>query len=472
MKCWPVIILLIFSFVRSGATMPDSIELLSIKEYLQIVSKHHPMVYQSDLLREQASANLMLAKGSLDPKIQGSLDRKSFDEKNYYTIIESGLKIPTWFGAEIRAGYSNSTGQNLNNSDLLPLRGIWELGISLPLLKGLVIDERRAEIKQAKLFVKANEQERIMLLNTLYFDAMQAYLDWQVAYANLSIAQEGLAIAQNRFEGIKQSYLNGDKPAIDTLESFITTQNRMQSLVLAEQELRNSQFNIQNFLWLDGYVPLELERNTIPEEIEITWCRSEVDYLSLIKENLIVEHPEVLLYSFKLSELEIERRMTKDALKPDLRVSYNPLFGSTEDRLFASPDINDYKAGASLKYPLFLRKERAKIRLTELKIESTNIEQVTKRQSLLMKLEQYANDARRLEERLNVLYGVIENYGKLLGAENVKLQIGESSIFLINSREQKYLESRQKLILEQKKLLKNRFLFLLFSGELANTFVN
>ena len=51
---------------------------------------------------------------------------------------------------------------------------------------------------------------------------------------------------------------------------------------------------------------------------------------------------------------------------------------------------------------------------------------------------------------------MVENYEKLLEAEIRKFDIGESSLFLINSRESKLIEARIKLISMETKLQKER----------------
>ena len=47
---------------------------------------------------------------------------------------------------------------------------------------------------------------------------------------------------------------------------------------------------------------------------------------------------------------------------------------------------------------------------------------------------------------------MVEDYSKLLKAEERKFQVGESSIFLVNSRESKLIDSRLKAIELENKL--------------------
>ena len=58
----------------------------------------------------------------------------------------------------------------------------------------------------------------------------------------------------------------------------------------------------------------------------------------------------------------------------------------------------------------------------------------------------YRNLLANTRDQIELYAEVSANYARLLEAENEKFRIGESSIFLLNSREQKLLEAQLKLI--------------------------
>lgn len=442
--------------------------ILELDQFLDIVKQHHPVSYKSDLLLDMAQSNELMARGGFDPKLEADYDQKFYDKKNYYSLLGAGLKIPTWFGADVKVGYDNSQGQFLDRSDLLPAQGIWNLGISVPLGKGLVIDERRAILKQAKVLTKMSLQDQRILLNELLFEAAVSYLQWQESTLALAIKEEGEALARDRFVATVESFEKGDKPAIDTLESLLALQSRQQDVMMAQQELENARLLIENFLWLDGNVPLELESLTRPEEIQLPIYQSQIDSILAVQSLFIKQHPELLLYEYKRESLEIENRLNREALKPDIQVGYFPLVGTNEESLLTPFDIQDYKLGATFNYPLFLRKERGKIKMTNLKLQEVQYDVDLKEQSLGLKLDTYQNNMAVFENQVTLLEEIQANYQELLTAENLKFSIGESSIFLVNAREVKYLESRLKLLSTQLKLQKNKFGYLFSAGYLPN----
>jgi outer membrane protein TolC len=454
----------LFSFTLIGQ---DS-NILTFREYILIVKENHPVMFQSKLLDEIAKSTKRIAKGGFDPKLEMNWNQKSFDEKNYYSLASGTIKVPTWYGIDLKAGYDRNSGVFLNDSDVIPTRGLWNAGISVPLGKGLIIDNRRAELKRADVYQSVTDQEQELMINELLYESSITYLEWQASKAYLDIANEGLELAIIRLNGTRNSFINGDKPAIDTLESFISVQTRLLDYQKAEQSLNNSTIALNNYLWINGEVPVELSENTDPEEMSINLLQPALDSLALLQEVWIESHPELLLYDYKLANIDIDQSLAKEELKPDIRVNYNPLVGVTEDALIDQFNANNYKLGATISYPIVQRKQRGKIQLNKIKIQDTEYKRSIKNQELVIKLNTYINNIQQTLRQYELLDETVTNYNRMLIAENRKLSVGESSIFLVNSRESKYLNSRYKQIEASRKLIFNRLTYLWYSARIAN----
>lgn len=458
----------IFLFYLLGITlMGQESTLISFDEYITLVKENHPVMYQSKLLADRANVTKRIAKGAFDPKMEGSWNQKSFDDKNYYSYASGAIKVPTWYGIDLKAGYERNSGQFLNDSDFIPSRGLWNAGISIPLGKGLIIDNRRAELKKADIYKSVTEQEQILMINQVLYQASLAYLEWQSATAFLNIADEGIALANNRLEGTRSSFINGDKPAIDTLESFISLQNRQIEYQKAEQLVRTTRNELNNFLWLDGDIPLETDYDSQPEDISINQLQTSLDSLILTQDQWIANHPELLLYDYKIADIQVDQRLAKEDLKPEVRINYNPLIGVADDALFDQFSPNNYKLGATFSYSIFQRKERGKIQLNEIKSNDVSYQRSIKNQELITKLTSYKINIQQTQIQNRQIEETISNYNKMLNAENRKFSIGESSIFLVNSRESKYLQSRYKRIEVSRKLIFNRLTYLMMTSRMS-----
>ena len=56
---------------------------LSYNEFLGFVKKYHPMVKRANLEISKAQADLMVARGGFDPKIEVDFSQKKFKDKEY-----------------------------------------------------------------------------------------------------------------------------------------------------------------------------------------------------------------------------------------------------------------------------------------------------------------------------------------------------------------------------------------------------
>ena len=429
----------------------------SLEEYLELVRQNHPMSRQAVLLNEQANANMLKARGGFDPKLYGDWERKSFDGQNYFNIGEGGMKLPTWYGIEGKLGYNWTSGVFLNPENKLPANGQAIVGLKVPLLQGLVIDQRRAGLFQARIIRNANSNEQRLLMNNLLFDAAKIYWEWALSNAYFSVYERAVDVATQRYEAVKISYVQGDEPAIDTLEAYIQVQDRTLQRNDARLLLRNATLSLRNFLW-GNENPLPID--TTRQPVGLAAASQNINLLSAPADELVASHPELLGYDFKIQELEVERRLKAEMLKPRVDVEYNLLgdgvdLRPNEDNGAVSDLLREnYKLGASVSFPLFLRKERGGLRLTDLKLTEAGLGMTQKRQELRNKISAYQNNLKNLRQQIVLATQMRENYVRLLRAENIKFEIGESSLFLINSRENKLIEAELKLAKLQAELRK------------------
>ena len=161
---WCLVTVLLFCCSLSFAQ--DSTRTLSEAAFLNIVRAYHPMVKQASLMVERAQADLTASRAGFDPAFYVAADRKTFDGKNYYNYLNPELKIPSWFGVEVKAGLENNRGDFTNPE--LSLGKSSYLGVSVPVAKNLLMDKRRAALQQAKIFREQSKAEQSLAINDLH----------------------------------------------------------------------------------------------------------------------------------------------------------------------------------------------------------------------------------------------------------------------------------------------------------------
>lgn len=456
MKQFQFIVLLIFSsFVFS---QDKNLQELTYNEYLGYVKKYHPMVKSANLEVNSAQANLMMARGGFDPKIEVDFDKKQFKDSQYYSLLNSSFKIPTWYGIEVKAGFDNSEGVYVNPQNTLPNQGLTSLGINIPLGQGLLINQRMADLRKAKIQIQLSQAERKLQAIEVLYNASVAYFNWKRNYSEVQLYTEYLKNAEIRFNGVASLIKNGDKPAIDRVEAGIIVRNRKLNLEDSQLKLAKARLELSNFLWLENNVPLELQDTIIPEDKLENTIKETLKTNELLVETISIEnHPKINSLQSKLDILEVERKLKANSLLPKIDLGYHYL---SEPNYWNDTNFNNYKVGMNFSFPLFLRKERGGLQLAKFKIQDTKYSLDLERVQLKNKINAQQTEINSLERQRKLISDLVKDYNTMLSSEERLFSFGESSIFLINSRENNLVSSQlSELSLENRYLISNAELF-------------
>ena len=432
----------VFGQIQEENSVDISSEILTFEEFLGFVKKHHPLVKQANLTLNIGEANLLKARGGFDPKIEVDFDRKKFKDIEYYEQLNSTFKIPTWFGVELKANFEQNSGQFLDPSLTVPNEGLYSAGVSFSLAQGLLINDRMAALKKAKIFIRQSQAYRELLVNEIIVEASKAYFEWLQATNEQKIYTNFLDNAQERLLAVERSVEEGDKAAIDITEARITFQNRRLELEAAKLNGIKASLKVSNFLWLNA-VPLQLEEEVLPKSLEIEMLENILNINSILNNKIPSEnHPKLLSLQAKIDGLEVERKLNRNNLLPKVDLQYNFL-SEDYDRLNTFNTVN-YKTFVNLSFPIFLRKERGNLKLTNYKIQDAEFEQDATILELTNKLNAIRFEINSLSEQVLIIEEIVIDYETLVSAEERKFSLGESSLFLINTREQKLIDARLK----------------------------
>ncbi|OXB18789.1 transporter [Flavobacterium reichenbachii] len=414
-------------------------EELSYSEFLGYVKKYHPLVKQANLEVSNAQAKLMAARGGFDPKIEVDYNKKEFKGTEYYSLLNSSFKIPTWYGIEIKAGFDETDGQYYNPQNRTPDAGLTSLGISVALGQGLFINQRMADVREGKLQIKLSDAERKLKAIAVLYKASEAYFEWRKSFNEAQLYKSYLGFASTRFNGVKQLIEHGDSPAIDSVEARITVRNRELNVENGNLKLAKAALNLANYLWIEN-VPVELDANVRPEEnlIETLEQTLRTDAM-LVNVETLDSHPKMQALETKLSMLEINRQLKANLLLPKVNVGYNYI---SEPVYFDSFNADDYKFNIDFSIPIFLRKERGNLKIAKLKIQDLKFDIEQQRLELKNKIKAQQTEISSLKRQKTVIDNLVKDYITMLNSEEKLFSFGESSIFLINSRENNLVSAK------------------------------
>jgi outer membrane protein TolC len=417
---------------------------LSSSEFWQIVQNYHPVVKQTLIDIKQSNASLTMARGAFDPVLQHYSTQKTLDGKNYVDYHAPALSIPTWYGIELSAGIENIQGTRLDPSQTMGQTSY--LGIQIPLAKNLVMDKRRAALQQAKIMQEMAIQDQRAELNKLLLDAMESYIAWVRSYQVLQLVEANYQNASKRLDLLRKSVEFGDRPAVDTLEALTQKQTFENMLSAKALDFANARLSLSAFLWTGDNRPVDLSDEVIPaanEEIRLL-ANADLNLASLL-EKAMQNHPEINNYRNKLDVLGIEKKLKFQSLLPKIDVSYNHLSKGGPSLYGATFLENNYKYGIKFELPLRLSDGRGAYQAAKLKLENEQLNLNQKQVQVTIKVRNYYNQFEALQKQIRTQEAAVANYQSLVRAEESRFELGESSLFLINSREMKSLEAAEKL---------------------------
>lgn len=443
--------------IGQNSAQNDSI--LQYSSFISAVLKNHPLSTMAELQIDAAKANLLKAKGNFDPSISYNFFEKNYDQQRYYRISQAKLNLPTGVGPSLFLTYDYAQGDYVNPENKSSYEGFAGAGVSIPVLRGLIWDENRTELRQAKLIRNASTNQRKLIQNQLIVNATIQYWYWFESYNKLEVSLEGLQLAKIRLNGIIESAKAGDEPYIDTLEAHIQYQNRLVNYQKNWAEYQINQLQLGFFIWTDtnGIVT-----NHIPPRYELFAPPALPNFnKDSIKFKTDV-HPELVDKSLKIGLLEADKKMAWEAFKPQADIIYKPLLSASN--LSYHPE--NYNIGLNVKVPILYRKERGTLQKTNVSIQQTQLELIQKQKELFNKATGSYYELQALEKQIEWQKNNVKNTAELFNAEQQKLSVGESSVFMMNVRENAYLDAEIKLVELLSKYEISLIKYLYFANEL------
>ena len=430
--------------------LPDTAKPVTLENFYQLVTRYHPVVKQTNLLSDVARQEIRLARGNFDPKIESEFLLKHYNNTEYYRLFNGGIKFPTASPITPTLGIERNTGDRLNPEHYISGEYNYQqlyAGIALPLGQGLLTDERRTALKQAQLFSEMMEAEQVKLINKLLLEAAKDYWQWYYSYYNYRLAIRTTAIAEEIFRRVKMNFEGGELATMDTVQANITLLERQVNMQEALLTLRNSTIKVSTYLWDSTMNPVDLSLQHAPVVPSSSIVLSQ-NILEELMGEAKVNHPELRKLDLKIQQLELDRRLASEYMKPRVNVSYymlnQPFTPEGTSNTFVLDD--NYKLGIDFSIPIFLRKERAKVAQTRLKITNTTYDRDITRRQIMNDIQAAYNQLLNNGVILQQQRSMVDNYNRLMSAELLNLENGESDLFKINVQQEKLFNAQSKLI--------------------------
>jgi outer membrane protein TolC len=282
--------------------------------------------------------------------------------------------------------------------------------------------------------------ERDLMIREILFQANLSYLNWSASYQKSLLYEQYLNTISDRHQNIIQLYENGDNPAIDTIESRVNLNTAIDKYLQASKDLMYKRQKLELFIWDEEGNPLSIENEIIPETPDTVIIVFED--ISQLPVPVFENDPIIRKVANKIEQLNLENKLESENLKPALDVKFNTLVNIGNNDFSPLYSTNDYKLGIGFEMPLQNRKTRGQLDLNKAMIGQLEWDQLLYRQKLQNDFIRLGNSISLNQRILANAQLKVRNSQQLYQAEVFKFELGESSVFLLNQRERKYLEAR------------------------------
>ena len=211
------------------------------------------------------------------------------------------------------------------------------------------------------------------------------------------------------------------------------------------------------FLWKDKQDLYEIAQLIFPSSsLDEHSGYSDYEFLvQNVQSRQVQNHASLEYYLQKQNILESERRLKWQSFLPKIDFTYNFFNKENYKSDFLPLFDNNFQYGLKLEIPIFQRQARADYEIAKLKISQNQQDSQLKLREVNTKIETYKYEVTNYFSQIDISAKNLNNYKRLLNAEETRFSNGESSLFLINSRENKLLDAREKNIELKAKFLKS-----------------
>ena len=406
---------------------------------LQNVHKNYPLILKQQEELNSAVAETQAATGAFDSYLSSKHDERLSGFYDGKVTSLQAVKPLSFLNSEVGLGARKSDrnfpiyeGKNdtLDDGELFAK-------IKLSLLQNRDIDDNRSNLRQKKVKEEIKRIEFRQKQLEAQQKATSTYWKWFYSLQNKRITNELYDLAIKRQEMFEKKFKAGDTSKLKLLENNQYIYKRKALLESAKLEELNARIDLSLWLWNDkGEKYTHESLNHLPEE------KFKVIPRDTIPENLLANNPLVDILNKEIMYYEINQEIGENKLMPKLDLTYD----YSDDRGNGSKTLQgaEHRVMLELKIPLERDLGKGKIASAKSKINAKNLELVYLKNQLKLYFFKYQAMMQTLINNHETYMNEVKLAKKLVTAEKRQFEAGQSSLFMINIREEKQAESEVK----------------------------
>lgn len=446
-----------------ATTSPRSATPLTLDRVLESLHARHPALRAAQLKQQSAEGKLRSAGGAFDFQVGASGELSGLGKKAYGVLDVTVMQPTTLWGLNLFAGWVGTygavpvykdqwyhkVGKQFTGYKADPVAGEFgrlHAGVALPLLRDGSIDKARAERLIANAKVSEAEAALIVKLLDLELKAAETYWSWVAAGMQVLIAERLLETAVTRQAQVEEKVKQGADAPIYAVENRKYILKRQKKVVESTQKLQETAIKLSQYWRPDDNADPEIPGTS---QLVDSWPDAlipDTDTARAQAERAAQQRPQFLEFEAKREAAEVYSRLYTNQLLPRLDLT------AAAAQPFDPALKTDLRVTLGFETPLQRRGARGSLQAAEADIARIDAElRVFQDQTVadvlraLVALEAAKQVVALAEAELDLTIQLEE-------AERIKLQEGDSTLLVVNLREQATADSAMSLVDAQKKL--------------------
>lgn len=427
---------------------------LALSQVLSSSDRAFPSVAAAITDVVAADAEALAAQGGFDPSLRGRAfltpqglgSYPQFRSDLTVDVPIPGTGVNAFAGYRFGAPLGNDKNGNPNQIQsyyqerLTFLLGEVRAGVSVPVLRNLWIDRRRATIQRAELGQEAARQAEALQRIEIARLAAFRYWDWVAAGMRREVARDLLRIARDRDRQLATRVRTGDVPLFDQQDNLRAVAQRESLVVQAQRQVEQTRFELSLY-WRNGDgQPQQPEDQLLPRGIpdpDPTFGDG-----ALIDEALS-RRPDVRRLAIQQQQQRVEVSLQKNQLFPaiDLGAIVTQDLGPAGT---ADPKLSNVEVefGAVIDVPILYRLPRGRIQVAEAQLARIEAQLQLLRDRVGVDVKDALSALAAARERVKFTRQEVDVATKLEAGERQKFELGDSNLLFVNIRETQTAEAR------------------------------
>ncbi len=408
---------------------------LSVDDVLLSVEANYPPLLATLLESQIADGATQQARGQFDTLLGATAGTDQF---GYYPNQRLDLGVSQnlrWQGVSAYGGWRVGSGDFPAYRGLDETRNLGEFraGIKVPLLRGRETDERRAALAQAELGQRiANlsiDQQRLLVRQL----ATNRYWDWVAAGQRLRIAQDLLRVARERDQALQDAANLGAVARVEVTENQRQILQREAQIIEAQRGVQQTSIALSLFYRDSAGQPRVAQDSQLPTMLPATELLDGAQVSGDLVRAL-AKRPEIAAVATQRSQTRIDIDLAANQTRPSLDFGLGVTSEAGSGAIKRGP--NEVKATLTFQVPWQRRVAEGKLQQASAKHSQLTQREQFARDQVSAEVQDAASAVRAAHERTLLAAREVTVALDLADAERERFRLGDSTLFLVNLREQ------------------------------------